>query len=116
MSKRLLKSARSVLLITLILLTVGLVIWFFMKDSQTTFQDILFYVGAAPIALFSIGMFGDFLGRGTQAYQLSRSVSKQSANQRSLNDAEDDKNRVYSGITWIIAGLLVWFISYFLRF
>ncbi len=116
MAKRLLRYALSVSILTLFLLAGGFVIWVFLKDSQSSYQDILFYVGATPIALFSIGLFGDFIGRGTQSYQLSRSVSKQSANQRALNDAADNKNRLTSGTTWIIAGLFVWLVSYFIGF
>lgn len=106
----------SVLVYALILLVVGLVVWFFFIESKMSFQDVLFYIGATPIALFSIGLFGDFLGRGTQSYQLSRSVSKQSPNQRAKGDVVDNKKRVTSGISWIAAGLLVWLVSYFIGF
>lgn len=116
MPKRLQKSALSVLLSTLFLLGTGVVIWLFIQNSGSTLQDILFYVGAAPIALFSVGMFGDFFGRGTQSYQLSRSVSRHSPNQRAQKDVEDNENKVASGIIWIIAGLLVWIISYLSEF
>lgn len=97
-----------------ILLIIGFVIWFFMKESKISFQDILFWVGAAPIAFFSIGLFGDFFGKGSVSYQLSRSVSKQSSNQRAVQDESDKKSSVKFGLNWILAGLLIWLVSYFI--
>ena len=111
--KKLLYASMSVLLSALALLLLGWGIWFFMKSAQTSLQDILFYVGAVPIALFSIGLLGDSIGRGSSSYQLSRSVTQKTANQRALQDVKDIKSRVTSGLNWMIAGLVVWLVSYF---
>ena len=64
-----------------------------MKEFQTSLQDILFWAGAVPIAMFSIGQFGDFIGRGDSSNQLSRSVTGQSPNQKAIDDANDGKTR-----------------------
>ena len=112
--KKLFYSSLSALFSALVLLLLGVAIWFFMKTSQTSLQDILFYVGAVPVALFSIGLLGDSFGRGNSSYQLSRSVTKQTANQRALQDVGDAKSRVASGLNWCVAGLLIWLFSYFL--
>ena len=101
-------------LLSLALLAVALIIWYFMKEPKTPLQDILFWVGAVPIGLFSIGLIGDYFGRGDFSYQASRSVSNQSPNQRALQDVSDIKSKVKSGLNWIIAGLLIWLFSYFL--
>jgi hypothetical protein len=106
------KRVVTVIILFLILLSIGMVVWLFMKESKITFQDILFWVGAAPVAFFSIGLFGDFFGRGNISYQLSRSVSKQSSNQRALQDQTDKKSSVKFGLNCIIAGLLTWLVSY----
>ena len=111
---KILKNIFTALILSLVLLTVGLVIKHLMKESETTLQDILFWVGAVPIVFFSVGLFGNFLGRGHPSYQLSRSVSDQSSNQRGLQDIIDIKSRVTSGLSWILAGLLVWLYSYFM--
>lgn len=108
------KNCLSAVLSALFLIVVALAIRFFMKTSQTTLQDILFYVGAAPIAIFSIGFLGDLFGRGSISYQISRSVSQNSPNQRASQDEEDSSSRLLFGIQWIVAGLLVWLFSYFL--
>ena len=112
--KRIKKAILAIVLSATLLLVTGLVILYFLKDSGTTLQDILFWVGGVPIALFSIGAFGDFFGKGNSSYQLSRSVSAQSANERSMQDESDKDTRTGFGLTWIGGGLVVWFISYFL--
>ncbi len=101
-------------LLSFVLLTLALIIWFFMKESATSLKNILFWVGAVPIGLFSIGLIGDFSVRGDLSYQLSRSVSNQSSNQRFLLDVNDIKSKVKSGLNWIIAGLIIWLLGYFI--
>ena len=108
------KTIRSVALSTLALFSIGALIWFFMPDIQTSFQDILFWVGAGPIALFSVGFFGDFLGRGDVSFQLSRSVGRASSGQRGVQDEKDRKTKTRFSLNWMLAGGLVWLISYFL--
>ena len=114
MINRLLNRAISVTVSCIILLTVGLVLWLFLRESQILLQDILFWVGAAPILLFSIGLFGNFLGRGNSSYQISRSVSQESSNQRALQEHHDREESVRSELKWITAGLLTWLMSYLL--
>lgn len=114
MLKKILQNFITAFVLSLVLLTVGLAIRFFMKEADTSLQNILFYVGAVPIVLFSMGQLGNFFGRGDPSYQLSRSVSNQSSNQRALQDIRDIKSMAKSGLNWVIAGLLVWLFSYFM--
>ena len=112
MTVKILKNAVTALILSLVLLAVGLAVKHFMKESETALQDILFWVGAVPIVFSSMGIFGNLFGRGDPSYQLSRSVSNQSSNQRGLQDIIDLKSRVTSGLSWILAGLLVWLYGY----
>ena len=114
MINKILQNLITAFILSLILLTVGLVIWYFLKESETSLQNILFYVGAVPIVLFSMGQLGDFFGRGDASYQLSRSVSNQSPGQRAVQDVSDIESKVKSGSNWVIAGLLVWLYSSFM--
>ena len=114
MMNKILQNVITAIILSLALLIVGLAIWYFMKDSETSLQDILFYVGAVPIVIFTIERLGHFFGRGDPSYQLSRSVSKQSPNQRAVQDLQDIKSKLKSGLNWIIAGLLVWLYSSFM--
>lgn len=103
-----------ILMLTLLLIMLSLLISYIMKESGLTLQDTLFWVGAVPIALFSIGIFGNFSSRGDPEYQLSKTVLKQSPNQRSSHETDDVSKRTSSHLTWVIAGLLVWLVSYFI--
>ena len=103
-----------ILLITLLLIMLSLLIQYVMRDSSLSLQDTLFWVGAVPIAFFSIGIFGNFHGRGDPEYQLSKTVLKQSPNQRSVQETDDASKHTSSGLIWVLGGLLVWLCSYFL--
>ncbi len=98
---------------SLVLLGIGLAIWYFKRESQTSLQNVLFWVGAVPIALFSIGLIGNFSGRGNFYIQFSRSASNQSLNERSLHDVSDMKSIILSGMNWFMAGLFILLLCYF---
>jgi len=98
---------------SLVLLGLGLTIWYFKRESETSLKDVLFWIGAVPIALFSIGQIGNFSGRGDFSIQFSRSASNQSLNERALHDVSDMKSIVLSGMNWFMAGLFVLLICYF---
>ena len=76
---KILKNIFTALILSMVLLAIGLAVKHFMKESETTLQDILFWVGAVPIVFFTMGLFGSFFGRGDPSYQLSRSVSNKSS-------------------------------------
>ena len=114
MFRRLLRTLVTSFLSGAVLLAIGLVIWYVRQGANTTLQDTYFWVGAVPIVIFSISQFGKFFGRGDATYQLSRSVSQQSAAQRTAQDESDLRTIATAGLNWILAGLWVWFISYFM--
>jgi len=111
---KILQNIITAIILSIALLIVGLAIWYFMKETETSLQNILFYVGAVPIVIFSMGQLGILFRRGDSSYQLSSSVSNQSPSQRAVQDVRDIKSWVKSGLNWIIAGLLVWLYSYFM--
>ena len=114
MTKKLLQNLVTAAVLSIVLLVAGLVIWFFKKESGTSLQDILFYVGAAPIIIFALGQIGNFIGRGDHTVQLSRSVGNKSPGERGARDIFDIQSGLKTGINWFIAGLLVWLYSSFL--
>jgi len=101
------------LILSLILMVVGAIAYLLVKGPETKFQDILFWVGAIPIFLFTFGIFGDFFGKSDTTYQLARSTSGQSSNDRARNEMSGMNSMMKSNISWIIAGLLVWGYSTF---
>lgn len=79
-----------------------------MKGSGTSLKDVLFCIGAAPIALFTVAQIGNFKSRGDHTVQLSSSVSNQSLQERASQDMQDIKSYFKSGVCWFLAGLLIW--------
>lgn len=97
----------------LVLLAAGLVIWGFRRASGTRLPDVLFCVGALPIALFAIGQLGRFSRRGDHADQLSRPhAGPHSSRRRDLQDTSDLKTIAQSGLLWMLAGLWVWLVVF----
>lgn len=112
MFRKLLKNGFTVLVISIGLLGVALAIWTFMRKSGTLFQDVLFCVGAIPIVLFSIGMFGEYFSRGDTSILLSRSVSHKPPGQRAAQDTAESASRFKFGLNWVLAGGLILLICY----
>lgn len=112
MIKKIIKKLFTAIISYLVLLGIGLAICYFRRESKPSLQDVLFLVGAVPIAFFSIGLIGDFKGRGDFFIQFSRSVSNQSSKERALQDVDDIKSNVASGLNWFMAGLFVWLTVY----
>lgn len=100
------------LILSLVMLAVSLVIWLFKKNDGTPLQDILFIVGAVPVALFSIHVFGRYFGRGDHAYQLSIFAIDRSSNQKAQQDVTGLKSSYKSGMNWVAAGLVILLICY----
>jgi hypothetical protein len=103
----------SAMISSLVLFCIGWAIWYFRGESQTSLQDILFWTGAIPIVFFSIGLAANFSGRGNFHIQFSRSVSNQPSKERSMQDANDMKSHMVSGLNWVMAGVIVWLIMVF---
>ena len=101
-------------LISLALMIAGVVIWLFKRSSGTTLQDIMFWMGAFPIALFSIGSMGRFAGRGASFNPFPRSGDNIASDPHSRRDQSDLAAELTSGLNWVLAGLLVWLFSYFM--
>ena len=59
MLNKILQNLIAAIILSIALLALGLVIWYFKKESGTSLQDILFYVAAVPIVLFSMGQLGN---------------------------------------------------------
>jgi hypothetical protein len=102
------------ILSSLLLLSLGLIIWYFKQESQTSLQTVLFWVGSVTIALFSIGLFGNFSGKGEIAYLLNRTGIDKSGYDNTLSNVSDLKFSFLSGLNWILSGLIILIIHYFL--
>ena len=110
---RILNNLAGAFVLSLVILIIALLFWYFFKESVMPLRDILFWAGAIPIAIFLLGLGGN-ISRGGLSYQMGRSVSTQSPNERALQDLGDIEAHVKSGLKWFMAGLLIWLLMYFI--
>ena len=103
-----------ILMKAIILAMLALLIWYVARSSALTYKDTLFWAGALPIALFSITIFGSFSARGDPEAQFSKTVLPRSPHQRSIDEHNDLSSGTSKGLSWFLAGLIVWLFSYFL--
>ncbi len=113
MLKKLLKTIIRSIILSILLMGIGAIVFLFIRGPETRFQDILFWVGAVPVLLLSLSVFGDIFGKADISYQLARSASTQSSNERAHDDMLNMNSILKSHTSWIIAGLLVWGYSTF---
>ncbi len=114
MINRIIKTIIRSVILSILLMVIGAIVFLFIRGPETRFQDILFWIGAVPVVLFSISVFGDFFGRADTSYQLARSTSGESSNERAHSELLNMSSLLKSHTSWIIAGLLVWGYSTFL--
>ena len=112
MMRKLLKNGFAVLGIALALLIVASAIWCLLKKSGALFQDVLFCVGAVPIVMYSIGMFGTYFKRSDTSILLGRSVSHETPSQSEAQDTAESASRFKSGLNWVLAGAAIMLICY----
>ncbi len=108
MLNRTLKNFLAALLSAGILLLLAVAVWWIKRGDGVAFQDILFWVGALPIVFFTMGSMGRFSGRGDVSYQLSRTVSDATPDQKTGALIDELKSQGKSWLNWILAGLLLW--------
>ena len=108
MPNRILKGLCAALLSAGLLLLLAVVVWWFKRGEGVSFQDIVFWVGALPIVIFTLGSMGRFSGRGDAAYQQSRTVIDANPDQKTRALIDELGSLGKSGMNWILAGLLLW--------
>ena len=97
---------------TLLLVMLSLLISYATRNSALSLKDILFWVGAAPIAIFSIFIFGILSGRGARVMKSIEDTSGQPVELRPPMKRCAASDQTSSGLAWVLAGLLVWLFSY----
>lgn len=112
MLKKCLKGMLATILLAGLLMVLAVLVWGVKRGSGVSFQDILFWVGALPIVVFTMGSMGHFTGRGDVSYQMSRSASDVTPDRRTGAVLDDLKSYGMSWLTWVLAGLLLWIGSY----
>lgn len=114
MHSRYTKVVVEILGFSVILFSIGLVIWFVKREAGWTLQDILFWVAITPIALFTIGQFGGMASNSDEATQLSKTLIDRPSIQVSTDEYNASQRHVKASLKWIVAGVLVFLISIFM--
>ncbi len=116
MLNRILKMILAALLSAGLLLLLAVVLWWFKRGDGVLFQDMLFWVGALPIVLFTLGSLGRFSGRGDVSYQLSRTISDATPEQKTGALIDELKSQGKSSLNWVLAGLLLWSLCWLISY
>ena len=114
MIKNMLKSLMFAGLLAVLLLVIGLFISYVFIGSLRYLSIILFVLGAIPIVVFSSGLFGrSGSGAVHTPKVIYRVVGTLTPKRYSSQDTGEAISNLTSSLTWIIAGVIVWLISYF---
>ncbi len=116
MLNRILKMILAALLSAGLLLLLAVVLWWLKHGDGVLFQDMLFWVGALPIVLFTLSSMGRFSGRGDVSYQLSRTISDATPEQKTGALIDELKSQGKSSLNWVLAGLLLWSLCWLISY
>jgi hypothetical protein len=89
-----------------ILALLAVSIWLFRKP-ELPLSDALFWVGAVPVMLGTIGGFGGYMGRGDLSVQLSKTTLNQSATDRAIHEHNSLEFWHASAWHWLVAGFIL---------
>jgi len=98
-------------IMSLVLFSMGLLIWLFKKESGSSLQDILFFVGMVPVAFSLLALSGDSFGRANSNYLVSKTIVHKLPASRRFTDF---KSWGISGLSLFLAGVTVWAVGYFI--
>ncbi|MGK0469218.1 hypothetical protein [Clostridium sp.] len=72
-----------------------------------TFSNVLFYFGAVELSLGGIGFVGGTMIKGDIVYQLARTATNESGQNRTSKDMDNTGQKFYSAIYMSIIGALL---------
>jgi len=96
------------------LLLIGYILSRFFAKSTESLGIILFIIGAIPLVLFSPGLFsGSTSGAIHTPKVIYRLVDTLTPHNKRYSNSEDPKSNFNFSLNWVLAGLLLWIVSYF---
>ena len=114
MIKRILKSLLFASLFAVFLLVTGLFISYVFIGSLNYLSIILFVLGAIPIVVFSSGLLSRSRSGAVHTPKIIyRFIGPLTPKKDSSQDSGEAISNFTSTLNWIIAGGIVWLISYF---
>ena len=104
----------SAILSSLLLLLVGLLVSLVFANSQRSLGLIYFIIGAIPLVIFSPGLFGGGKSGAIHTPKvIYRFVNTLGPGAKASSSGEDSNGDFNASLSWILAGLIVWVVSYF---
>jgi len=114
MTGRAVKIIISAVLSSLLLLLAGLLISFIFSNSQKSLGLIYFIVGALPLVIFAPGLFGGGKSGAIHTPKvIYRFVNTLGPAKKTSQSGDDSSANFNASLSWVLAGLIVWVISYF---
>ncbi|MEP4546186.1 MAG: hypothetical protein ABJ000_08405 [Saccharospirillum sp.] len=96
---------------TLGLLLIGAAVWFWLKDSGITYQDVLFWIAIAPIGLFCLSLFGRVASGESAEYQISKTTINGSGISKSADELRDEDAAFGTLVKLLVPGVMTLLIS-----
>ena len=115
MTGRAAKIIISAIISSLVLLLIGLLVSFVFANSQKSLGLIYFIIGAIPLVIFSPGLFGGGKSGAIHTPKvIYRFVNTLGPGPKASQSGEDSNADFNASLSWILAGLIVWVVSYFI--
>ena len=114
MTGRAAKIIISAILFSLLLLLIGLLVSLVFSNSQKSLGLIYFIIGAIPLVIFSPGLFGGGKSGAIHTPKvIYRFVNTLGSGSKASSAGEDGHADFNASLSWVLAGLIVWVVSYF---
>ncbi len=114
MSGRTLRIIISAGLTALALVVVGLLASFILADAKTSLGLILFVIGALPLVIFSPGLLGGGKSGAIHTPKvIYRLVDTLAPGKKASSPGAESRTEFDASLSWVLAGLMVWAVSYF---
>ena len=114
MTGRAAKIIISAILASLLLLLAGLLVSFVFSRLNDSLGLVYFIIGGIPLVIFSPGLFGGGKSGAIHTPKvIYRFVNTLGPGPKASQSGEDSNADFNASLSWVLAGLIVWVVSYF---
>ena len=114
MTEKAVKIIITAILSSLVLLLIGLLVSLVFSRLNESLGLIYFIIGAIPLVIFSPGLFGGGKSGAIHTPKvIYRFVNTLGSGPKASQSGEDSNADFNASLSWVLAGLIVWAVSYF---
>jgi hypothetical protein len=114
MTGRAAKIIISAILSSLLLLLIGLLVSLVVSRLKDSLGLVYFIIGGIPLVIFSPGLFGGGKSGAIHTPKvIYRFVNTLGPGPKASQPGEDSNADFNASLSWVLAGLIVWAVSYF---